>query len=142
MRVQKRRGRVLRFIALLSCFSGCGTDEPKECAQQPWVVLESEFAAKRDRDALIEILMDRTGSGVAGGCGDAVNTFTVQLGSDPDSFTRQRILEIVSDVESQLPEGHPFTITVESLDDAIADHEAWIVRLRSEVARMRELHAG
>jgi hypothetical protein len=103
----------------------------------PWVVYRMGATDLADREALSIMLSDRTNEGFS----MSGDHFTVRLGTDEDSLPRTRLVEIVDEFLENLPPGHPYTIEVETLEDAIAARERQVNNVRERIERLKRIHA-
>ena len=127
-------------------FVGCKDKvEVKKEDHKPWVVVDQGAKKQFDAEALTTILLFRCGEGVS----RSGDVFKIRLGHEPPgrdkyggsgSLKRHELLEIAKEIQGNLPEGCPFQIEVETVEDAM--NEAWIEMevLRYRRARLGEIH--
>ena len=105
-------------------------------SHEPWIVYRTGAQEATDREAIRDLLTDKLQCGYS----TTNNAFTLYLGHQYATASRSNMLEVIAKIEARLPEGHPFTFHVQTLDETIEWKHDTIAKIKKEIEQLKSIH--
>jgi len=111
-----------------------GQQEPQQ--PEPWVIYDEMWGQERDMQGLRSYLLEATDCGVSW----EESTITVYLDYEEGSKPRSELLKIAEDAAANLPDGCPFVVEIETLEEAIASEHRQIKEHEQNIKNLAQIH--